>query len=346
MANAMSILKTLDILMFKSLQLHLLFILFTTQACVAQVLKNCFEAHIKYGNVKSLDSLTNELVYGLPAKDFYLIGESHTFLANNDFQYSLIKILHPLGVYNIVSEQPHAVCFLFNEYLETGEDSLLTLLKPSATYALLKKVRQFNNTQPPEKRMKYYGIDYLDADFDYENYLLALKIICTKIKLSKKLLDSFIKEMAQKETLNAENIKLLQATLHTQLAEESNFYKVHYGKYYYDLLLMSVSMIGRATDRDSEVLENFRFLHKSLVETGNSNPKYLSFYGSGHLFNFGDMLLFGNSSPVKGSVFRIAIQYINCLGGWYWSKESYRDIGLSSIKKKNLSDFISNTVSE
>jgi hypothetical protein len=131
---------------------------------------NCADKSITTGNEAELDSLTNLLINKLKKKDFYLIGEAHTFLANNDFQFSLIKALHKFNVFNIANELPHSTCFIFNQYLETGNDSLLTLLKPSATYNLLRRVRDFNQNQPLDKKIQYYGIDYIGAENDYNNY--------------------------------------------------------------------------------------------------------------------------------------------------------------------------------
>lgn len=298
----------------------------------------CAEKNITTGDESKLDSLTNLLIGRLADKDFYLIGEAHTFLANNDFQLSLIKTLHKNGVYNIANELPHSTCFLFNQYLETGNDSLLTLLKPSATYKLLKKVREFNLEQPVEKRIKYYGIDYINSGETCSNFLVSLKLIREKIPPANLPLDIFLGRYLQKETLQHQDVVELNDTLFAKLQSDSIIYKKHFGDYYDDLLLMTSNLVGNRTNRDSYVFNSFQLLYRQLAAKQRSKPKFFAFYGIGHLDNFGNYLLSDNDSPVKNNVCKIGIQYINCLGGW--TNAAYRNDGLYRIKKKNLNDFI------
>ena len=298
----------------------------------------CAEKSITTGKEGELDSLTNLLIKEIEAKDFYLIGEAHTFLANNDFQFSLIKTLHNRRVYNIANELPHSTCFIFNQYLETGNDSLLTLLKPGATYNLLKKVRQFNQTQQAAEKIKYYGIDYIDAKYDYSNYRMSLKIIREKIPSKNLPLDIFLDKYVQKEKFLYRDIVELNDTLFLKLQSDSTIYKKHFGIYFDDLLLMSSNMVGNKTNRDLDIFKSFSLLYEQLYRKQNSRPKFIAFYGMGHLDNFGNILLMNNKSPVKNSVCKIPIQYINCLGGW--TTATYRNDGLYQISKNNLKSLI------
>ena len=324
--------------MHKQLIIFLLVLATSLTESKGQNLQSCLDSVITTGEAKDLNIITARLISNQPQKDFYLIGESHTYLANNDFQFALIMALHPGGVYNILSEQPHAVCFLFNEFLETGNDSLLQKIKPYATYNLLKKIRQFNLLKNAEKRVRYYGVDYLDTDFDFDNYLLSLKIIHSKRKGKEMPIDNIIAQLLLKQELTKKEITLTDNAIHTRLLSDSSNYKLHYGKYYYDLLLLSDNMIGRSPNRDTKIFSKFLVLYKFLLEIQKTKPKFLSFYGIGHLFNFGNLLNLDNASPVKQSVFRIAIQYIHCIGGW--QEGFYRDDGLYDIERKSLRNFI------
>lgn len=312
----------------------------TTHVAIGQAnFEMCLEKNITPGKENQLDSLTNLLIEKLPTKEFYLIGESHTFLANNDFQFSLIKALHKHKVYNIANELPHSTCFIFNQYLETGNDTLLRVLKPSATYILLKKVREFNLAQPIDERIKYYGIDYLDAEYDYANLYVSLKIIREKVPSQNLPLDILIDRYIQKASLQYQDIVELNNTLFTKLESDSNLYKKHFGSYFDDLLLMASNIVGNKTNRDADIFKSFSLLYKQLSIKQKSYPKFIAFYGMGHLDNFGNILLLNNKSPVKNNVCKIAIQYINCLGGW--TTAEYRNDGLYHLKKSNLNDFIS-----
>ena len=323
----------------RNLKILLLIIVITSNVALGQTnFAGCADKNITTGNENELDSLTSLLIDKLETKDFYLIGEAHTFLANNDFQFSLIKALHKLSVYNIANELPHSTCFIFNQYLETGNDSLLTLLKPSATYDLLKKVRIFNLSQQADKKVKYFGIDYIDADYDFNNYKISLKIIREKIPSKNLPLDIFLDKYVRKEKFLYQDIVELNDTLFLKLQSDSILYKAHFKIYFDDLLLMASNMVGNRTNRDSDIFKSFLLLYQQLYNQQKSIPKFIAFYGMGHLNNFGNILLMNKNSPVKNSVCKIPIQYINCLGGWTTAK--YRSDGLYQISKKNLKNLI------
>ena len=296
----------------------------------------CLDQHLNTGVSSSLDSITESLISKLETKDFYLIGEAHTFLANNDFQFSLIKALHRRKIFNIVNELPHATCFLFNQYLETGDEQLLTKLKPQATYELLKKIRSFNLTKPKDQQIRYYGIDYLDAKYDYDNFYLSLKIINDRQKLKKSPLKTHIEKYLLKGNFKSTDIQILHDTIKLFLSRDSIFYKEYYGDYYYDLKLMASNIIGYKVDRDNYIFESFLILYDNWKQTKNDTIRFLSFYGMGHLYNFGDKLINRKESPVYENVVRIGISYYHCIGGWEWTEPSYKNIGIYTLRKESL----------
>ena len=321
------------------LKIFLFIVITTSHVAIGQTnFAICAEKSITTGDEDKLDSLTNLLINKLEKKDFYFIGESHTFLANNDFQFSLIKTLHKFKVYNVANELPHSTCFIFNQYLETGNDSLLKLLKPNATYNLLKKVRDFNQAQKADERIKYYGIDYINAEYDYSNYKISLNIIKDKIRSKNLPLDILLEKYIQKENFLYQDVIELNEILLIKLQSDSNIYKKHFGVYFDDLLLMASNMVGNKTNRDADIFKSFLLLYEQLYTKQKSTPKFISFYGMGHLDNFGNILLTNNKSPVKNNVCKIGIEYINCFGGWTVGK--YRNDGLYQLKKNNLNNFI------
>ena len=323
----------------RNLKKLLLIIVISSNVALGQTnFASCADKSITTGNENELDSLTNLLIDKLDTKDFYLIGEAHTFLANNDFQFSLIKALHKLSVYNIANELPHSTCFIFNQYLDTGNDSLLTLLKPSATYNILKKVREFNQNQQADKKIKYYGIDYIGAENDYSNYKISLRLIRNKIPSKNLPLDIFLDKYLRKEKFLYQDIVEINDTLFLKLQSDSTIYKTHFGIYFDDLLLMASNMVGNKTNRDSNIFKSFSLLYRQLYQKQKSIPKFIAFYGMGHLDNFGNILLKDNKSPVKNSVCKIPIQYINCLGGW--TTATFRNDGLYQISKNSLKNLI------
>lgn len=297
----------------------------------------CINEKMVTAQESGLDSLTMLLTDQLNDKDFYLVGESHTMLANNDFQFALIKALHKKGVYYIANELPHATCFIFNQYLESGDENLLSSLKPHATYELLKKVRAFNLMQPDHARIKYYGIDYLDAKYDYNNLQLSLTIIRGSIPSAGTLLDKLIDEYLQKSSFTAAEISGLNQTVSDALRTDSALYRNHFKKYYDDLLLMSGNIIRYEVNRDKKIFSSFLQLYRQLALNSSAKPKFLAFYGIGHLDNLGKYLLTDESSPVRNNVNMIAMHYVNCMAGW--TDEKVHTTGIYTVSKKTLKEF-------
>ena len=205
-------------------------------------------------------------------------------------------------------------------------------LKPGANYSLLKKVREFNFLQPVERRIKYYGIDYIDIKYDSTNFYISLQIIRSAIPSTNLPLDNFIDKYLRKKHFRTEDIKIINDTLFCLLQLDSILYKQHFGRYFDDLLLMSNNIIGNRTNRDKDIFKSFQILYNTLSKNNSSTPKFLAFYGMGHLNNLGNILLFNKQSPVFNNVCKIGIQYFNCLGGW--TNATYRDEGLYNLKKK------------
>ncbi|MBP7555308.1 MAG: hypothetical protein KA821_03555 [Chitinophagaceae bacterium] len=325
-------------MILKTTVLALLISFFSNTALAQSSIASCLSDKLTTGSADELQTLTDQLISRLPQKDFYLIGEAHTYLANNDFQFALIKSLHEKGIYNIANELPHATCFLFNEYLQTGNDSILTWLMPKASYTVLKKVREFNLNQPAARQVRYYGIDYLDADYDFTNTYYTLQWIRRQIPSKNLPLDTLIDGCLQKGKLLLQDIAALHSQLEAQLKDQEVIYRNHFGRYYDDLMLMSGNMIGNRTNRDQLIFKSFQTLYTILEKKQSDKPRFLAFYGMGHLGNLGDILIRNVESPVKASVNKIGIQYVNCLGGWRESR--LRDDGLYQLKKKDLAELI------
>lgn len=300
----------------------------------AQTIAECLRQQLKTGQAKDLDKLSEELVSLLPDKDFYMVGEAHTFLANNDLQYSLAKVLHVRGVYNIVNELPHAACFMFNQYLITGDESILDNLLPKASYDILKKIRAWNQSQPEGQQIRYYGIDYLNPVRDFKNYQMSLKIILGKAKAGEFAADALIRDFISKDSLTKKEVEDFNEALTDALDRDKESAKAHYASHYADLRLMISNMIGYRSNRDELIYKSFLVLYENLRGQSAIRPKFFAFYGLGHLNNLANKLEERKSSPVYASLARIGIKYFNCFGGW---TNSYRmDQGISNFKKTTL----------
>jgi hypothetical protein len=118
------------------------------------------------------------------------------------------------------------------------------------------------------------------------------------------------------------------------LTDEATLYKNHFGKFYDDLLIMSSNMVEYRPNRDKLIFNSFKLLYRLLAARQPTAPRFLAFYGIGHLDNLGTMLQENDLSPVKGKLGRIGIQYVNCLGGW--NTPTLQTVGLYRTDKQDL----------
>ncbi|MCG2615076.1 hypothetical protein LZZ85_12325 [Terrimonas sp. NA20] len=320
-----------------------LFIFFTLFVFISGIsaqskIADCLREELMTSTPQQLNKLTDQLVLSLPGKRFYLVGESHTFLANNDLQLELLRSLHGQGVYNVACELPHATCFLYNQFLETGDEQILADLRPAATYKLLKKVREFNLSLPKEQQIRYYGIDYSDPQHGLRNLYKSLRSIRSYVTSKSLPLDTLIGHYLSKDSISMSDARLLCPQLNESLRSEEERYRSHFGIFYDDLLLMSSNMLGYKANRDNSIFMGFTLLYRLLEKRQQTAPKFLAFYGIGHMVDLGGMLEENDGSPVKGGVVKIGIQYVNCWGGW--TVPSLQTTGLYKMDKKELAQLI------
>ncbi|WP_118976993.1 hypothetical protein [Taibaiella koreensis] len=289
--------------------------------------RNCVDSGLHLGT--SIDSLTHELFDALPGGDFYLIGETHNFIANNDLLLALVKTLQPKGVYNIVNELPHASCFLFNEYLSTGDERLLAEIRPKASYQVLKDIYAFNQRQPEGKRIKFYGIDYMDVD-DLDNLSLSLKRIGGKLAPEPNRLYGVIAAYAARDTITRDDAVAFNAVLDRYLnGDSAAYYKQYFGPYYADLALMASNIVGTKGRSDKTIFNGFLSLYRYCFSNGEASPKFLAMYGFGHLKGFGTRLSADKASPVKNKTIIVGLQYYECHGDWPWRQERRYNDGVA-----------------
>jgi len=94
----------------------------------------------------------------------FITGENHTYLeSNSKLWVQQIKYLHEnAGVRNVMIEYGYASGWLINEYIQTGDSTLLAVLKDYSfsQYAdAYVSLRKFNESLDPAERVSVVGID-------------------------------------------------------------------------------------------------------------------------------------------------------------------------------------------
>lgn len=262
---------------------------------------------------KSADSVLSSAVNSLSESDFYFVGQAHENQANAIIENGLLFSLNKkFNVRYYILEWGQSFAFLLNQYLETGQDSILEFVHAKSNFDLVKAIKSFNDTVADSKKIKFFGLDFEDR-LDGKWTKKAIEIISDKIELPANnplqiLLKGVIHSQSNSEK---ENLKGLRK----YMTNNAKGCRLFLGKYYIDVLLISNAQFAMSSNRDKAMFANFKLLYEELKKT-EENPKFFASFGYAHV-NPGNKnglpnRLNSNDSPVKGSVSVIGTQYYNC----------------------------------
>jgi len=271
------------------------------------------QAQSNFSN-KEYDNLLASAVENLNQADFYFVGQAHGNQANIIIERDLLLSLnHKFNVRYYILEYGQSLAFLLNQYLETGQDSILNFINSKGNFDLVKTIKGFNDTIPDLRKIKFFGVDF-ENRLDGKWTKKAIEIISDKIKLADNhplqiLLNAVINQepKPEKENLNE---------LATYLKNNEQNCRTLLGKYYVDVLLISNSQFAFSPKRDKAMFDNFKLLYSELTRI-EKNPKFFASFGFAHVNpenknGLPYRLLEDGDSPIKGKVSVIGAQYYNC----------------------------------
>lgn len=255
-------------------------------------------------------AFAKQVVQGLPAAGYYFIGQLHNNAANTILEKELLFALHNRfgKTYDII-EYGHSLAFMFNEYLRTGEDSILSYTLPSANFHFVKAVRAFNDTVPEDRRIRFYGLDF-------ENRIhgrltkKALSVIRDRLQDKNNSLYHLLDACVRSDSSALrKNLTQLKTYLAKNNAESKTVLKDHY----LDVALMANAQYDFSPKRDFSMYRNFKLLCDEL----SGPPVFFSSFGIGHITpdnrnGLAHILNTAGDSPLKDRVSTIGIQYLNC----------------------------------
>ncbi|CAA9218903.1 MAG: hypothetical protein AVDCRST_MAG56-286 [uncultured Cytophagales bacterium] len=117
----------------------------------------------------------------------FLLGEAHGFAAPQELDYQLLKHLNEkAGVTHYLAEVDYSQAHFLNEYLRTGNESLLryvfgTWVRANAQwgngqfYEKIKKIRTLNQSLPAARRIRFFGVDRIQEAAVTGRYLRELR---------------------------------------------------------------------------------------------------------------------------------------------------------------------------
>ncbi len=133
---------------------------------------------------KEYDSLLSSAAGNLNQADFYFVGQAHGNQTNIIIERDLLLSLNlKFNVRYYVLEYGQSLAFLLNQYLETGQDSILSFINSKGNFDLVKTIKDFNDTVPDLRKIKFFGVDF-ENRLDGKWTKKAIEIISDKIKLA------------------------------------------------------------------------------------------------------------------------------------------------------------------
>lgn len=256
----------------------------------------------------------NSVVNQLENHCFYFIGQLHCNQANNLIEQEIFFALHQKkGVqYNII-EFSHSAAFLINEYLKTGQDTILKAINSIAPFSFVKSIKNYNEGLQEGRKIKFFGLDF-EGRFEGRLTKYAIKLIAKEIYLAKTDSLSFLLE----EIIHVDpsEMKKQLEKLRNFLSKNQQQYREQLKDYFIDLFLISSAQYEFTPKRDDAMVKNFNLLYKELLLV-NKNPKFFGSFGIGHINpsnrkGIAMRLKEDENSPVRKNVTIIGVQYLNC----------------------------------
>lgn len=250
----------------------------------------------------------------LPEAGFYFIGQLHNNAANTILEKELLFSLNKrFSVSYDILEYSHSVAVILNEYLITGQDSLLDFIDQNAGFSFIRSVKQFNDTVNGKRKIKFYGIDFEGRDLG-KYTKRAMSIILQRNISNDSVLFHLVKACGESDaTMLSKNLVQLKnyLAINKQKAREIP------GDRYLDLLLITNAPYGFSPKRDKAMYNNFNLLYNELSNQLPGKPKFFGSFGIGHINpdnpkGIANVLNFSEDSPVKNNVTIVGVHYFNC----------------------------------
>ncbi len=271
--------------------------------------------------------------------DIVLTGEIHGIKSNYEMKLALIKYIKQKNNFKyLLAELPYSVTYYINNYLETGDISILDNLPVSSRYTMFPSYEDFyqwellydfNQSLPEAERILVLGID-LESDmflaFSLINDILAKKDISNNMENIVSLIDesiSLINQSLQNKYKAVENCNIILQ----DIEKNRDIYKDFLSD---DLVVIenvirNIVKYKESTSKKGDFVEynNFRdmMIYSNFEIFDNILPegKYFGQFGFGHVlqdFNFNvswfASYLNEEKSKYNNRVLSVVYNYVNC----------------------------------
>jgi hypothetical protein len=271
----------------------------------------------------------------LAEKELFMAGEVHSVAANEELNFLLLRYFRErAGVKYLLPEFSYGFCELINSYLDNGDESLLRWLyerfRGTAAYynegfEFWRKLRAYNQTLPPEQRIRVIG-----TDIEHQNL--------TGLRYFRTLLPDTPAPASISDALNGVSNLFSQAftrdqlrqrceTLRASIDANRTIYQQYTGDKFFSLDFMTDNLL-QTTDAQARQGNDFNrvrdtYLYANFLRIYSTLPKgkFYGQWGRNHVYQTrpNDDILWNGSmfandarSPVRGKVLAIPYFYKNC----------------------------------
>ena len=277
------------------------------------------------------------IVTSLPDAEVYFIGQLHGNEANNIMEKEFLFLLNEQRKINYdLLEYSHSTAVIINEYLQTGNDSLLASVDKEAGFKFIRSIKAFNDSVGASRRIKFYGIDFEGRDGG-RHINKAMSIILREVDQARPV----YKHLKACEVSDSASMKKNLQRLKKYLEDSAQLSRKALGTRYIDACLIANAQFGFSPNRDYNMYKNFKFLYEELSRQSSTVPRFLASFGMGHIdprYPNGIVSLVSTErdSPVQSRVTVIGVHYVNCR--FMKQQKLYRSHGILGFvcKKKML----------
>ncbi len=217
----------------------------------------------------------------------YLVGENHAISKNTDIQLSFIKFLHKsYGVRFVISELGYCDSIIENEFLKTGDKSLLnkriesvrgTFGYTKENYDFYTKLYDYNQTLPENDRIVLIGIDV------QHNWREGLEVIKPFLNNSKEMSAEVkaVSDIINKEGLTHTELKSALDIISKDNFKFKQYLSENYLNFWFGIRSIWQSMVFYDND-DFSVRE--QFIHENMrdIYTELGMNKCFGMFGGSH----------------------------------------------------------------
>ncbi|MEW8995903.1 MAG: erythromycin esterase family protein [Clostridium sp.] len=259
----------------------------------------------------------------IEGKEIFFTAELHGTKANEQLNMKFLKYFKEKTDFKYyLCELPYSDAYFINKYLDTGDIKILEdIYRPlkgtfgwnKDGYNHLKKLYEYNNALPKERKIKVIGVDIEHQPINAYRFLVdvlpekeapkEIKAAIDKIKSTFNDLDKFDEAFAQ-----------CSNELQKDIEKNENIYKEYLGEKFTDFNLVNLNVLNQIeaykhkkdqvdwnNTRDKMMYENFQILQKELPK-----GKYYGEWGLNHTFQSKekDIMWFATYLNSEDSIFK------------------------------------------